>query len=148
MPAAEVAHCATLLGLAAVQLHGDECAAEARSIARRLPDGCALWKAFRVSGEPPTAFAAADRLLFDNGPGGTGKAFDWSLVRGHPELPSALIAGGIGARNARLAQSLGAHAIDVGSAVDERPGLKSPDKIAALFEALRPAARERLRACA
>jgi len=32
--------------------------------------------------------------------------------------------------------------------VDASPGTKSPDKIASLFEALRPAARERLRACA
>jgi indole-3-glycerol phosphate synthase/phosphoribosylanthranilate isomerase len=148
MPVPEIAHCATLLGLAAAQLHGDESAAEARALVRRLPDGCELWKAISVSGDAPLAFAVADRLLFDNGVGGTGKAFDWSLVRGHPDLPSALVAGGIGAGNARAAQQLGAYAIDVGSAVDERPGFKSPDKIAALFDALRPAARERLRACA
>jgi indole-3-glycerol phosphate synthase/phosphoribosylanthranilate isomerase len=43
---------------------------------------------------------------------------------------------------------MGAYAIDVGSAVDRQPGSKSPEKIAALFEALRPRARERLRACA
>jgi indole-3-glycerol phosphate synthase/phosphoribosylanthranilate isomerase len=43
---------------------------------------------------------------------------------------------------------LGAYAIDVGSAVDEHPGRKSPEKITALFESLRPTCREGLRACA
>ena len=39
-------------------------------------------------------------------------------------------------------------ALDVGSSVDERPGSKSPKKIAALFDALRSPSRQRLRACA
>jgi indole-3-glycerol phosphate synthase/phosphoribosylanthranilate isomerase len=44
--------------------------------------------------------------------------------------------------------SLGAFAIDVGSALDERPGVKSPAKIAALFDSLRPQSRQELRQCA
>jgi indole-3-glycerol phosphate synthase/phosphoribosylanthranilate isomerase len=44
--------------------------------------------------------------------------------------------------------ALGGYAIDVGSAVDARPGCKSPEKITALFESLRPKSRERLRQCA
>jgi indole-3-glycerol phosphate synthase/phosphoribosylanthranilate isomerase len=70
------------------------------------------------------------------------------MIAHHPELPRAIIAGGIGPHNARAAQTIGAYAIDVGSALDERPGRKSSEKIAALFEALRPPSRERLRACA
>jgi indole-3-glycerol phosphate synthase/phosphoribosylanthranilate isomerase len=58
------------------------------------------------------------------------------------------VAGGIGAQNARAAAALGAYAIDVGSSVDLRPGRKSSEKIEALFDALRPASRQRLRACA
>jgi indole-3-glycerol phosphate synthase/phosphoribosylanthranilate isomerase len=86
--------------------------------------------------------------VFDNALGGSGRTFEWSLLQGHPELSRALVAGGIGPRNARRARNLGAYAIDVGSAVDARPGKKSSDKIADLFEALRPAARQQLRACA
>jgi phosphoribosylanthranilate isomerase len=33
--------------------------------------------------------------------------------------------------------------VDIGSAVDEAPGVKSHLKIAALFDVLRPAAREK-----
>jgi indole-3-glycerol phosphate synthase/phosphoribosylanthranilate isomerase len=147
-PLAQVADAATLLGLAAVQLHGDEDVSYARTLARRLPRSCEIWKAVRADTGRPGSFDAADRLVFDNNGGGTGRTFDWSLVSDHPELPNALIAGGIGVHNAVAAQRLGAHAIDVGSSVEDAPGRKSPDKIRALFDSLRPACRPQLRACA
>ena len=147
-PVAEVAEAALMLGLAAVQLHGDEDPEYVRTLARRLPTGCETWKAVAVGRSMPPPFDAADRLLFDNGAGGSGSTFDWTLIRDHPALGKSIVAGGIGAHNAGSARRLGAHAIDVGSALDERPGVKSADKIAALFQALRPASRQRLRACA
>ena len=147
-PVEAVGEFATMLGLAAVQLHGNEDAAYARALARRLPRQCELWKALPVNGRPPGCFDAADRLLFDSGPGGTGRSFDWSLVRGHPDLSRAIVAGGIGAHNARHARRLGAYAVDVGSAVEDSPGRKSAGKIAAFFDSLRPACRQGLRECA
>jgi indole-3-glycerol phosphate synthase/phosphoribosylanthranilate isomerase len=137
-----------MLGLAAVQLHGDEDASHARTLARRLPTDCELWKAIRVDRRRPDCFEAADRLAFDNGLGGTGRTFDWSLVRDHPELPRALVAGGIGPHNAAAAGRLGAYAIDAGSKLDDAPGTKSPERVRALFDALRPSSRQELRACA
>jgi indole-3-glycerol phosphate synthase/phosphoribosylanthranilate isomerase len=137
-PGAEVSAAAAELGLVAVQLHGSEDAGYIGALRRMLPDGCEVWKAVGPGGAEP----AADRLLFDNGAGGTGQSFDWSQLAGHPDLSRALIAGGIGAHNARDAASVGAWALDVGSAVDEQPGRKSPTKIAAVFEALRPRCRQ------
>jgi indole-3-glycerol phosphate synthase/phosphoribosylanthranilate isomerase len=147
-PIAEVAQTATVLGLAAVQLHGEEDAGYVRSLARRLPGDCEIWKALAVGTLQPESFDAADRLIFDSGPGGTGRTFDWSLIGKHPRLGTAVIAGGIGPANAREAASLGAYAIDVGSAVDARRGVKSPQKIRALFDALRPQSRQELLQCA
>ena len=147
-PMPKVAEAATILGLSAVQLHGREDAAYVRSLARRLPADCEVWKALAVGSSRPEVFDAADRLLFDSGSGGTGLTFDWSQVGDHPRLATALIAGGIGPGNAREASSIGAYAIDVGSAVDARRGVKSPQKIAALFDALRPPSRQELRQCA
>ncbi len=86
----------------------------------------------------------ADRIVFDNGPGGTGQTFDWSRIVGREELPRALLAGGIGINNAKAAQALGAYAIDVGSAMDETPGVKSHAKIASLFDTLRPTSRQKV----
>jgi indole-3-glycerol phosphate synthase/phosphoribosylanthranilate isomerase len=142
-----VTESAARLNLHAVQIHGVEALEYIRALRRRLPDSCDIWTALSVGRDPLTS-RGGDRLLFDNGDGGSGQTFDWSLIEKHPELGNAVLAGGIGPNNARRAQSLGAYAIDVGSAVDERPGRKSPQKIAALFDALRPASRERVRECA
>lgn len=144
----QVSETASILGLAAAQLHGDEDAGYARQLARILPSECEIWKAIAVGNHRPGDFDAADRLLFDRGAGGSGRTFNWSLVEKHRDLPRAIVAGGIGPHNAGAAQRLGAHAIDVGSALDDRPGCKSPEKIAALFDALRPANREGMRLCA
>ena len=138
---------ATLINLHAVQLHGREEPEYVRALRRKVPETCEIWTALSVGCEPLRG-RGGDRLVFDNGEGGSGRAFDWSLVKGHEQLPRAVIAGGLGADNARPAQRLGAYAIDVGSSVDQRPGLKSPAKIAALFEALRPVSRQRIRECA
>jgi indole-3-glycerol phosphate synthase/phosphoribosylanthranilate isomerase len=146
-PLADVAGTAAMLGLAAVQLHGDEEADYVRALAKRLPPDCEIWKSIIVGKGRPGTFDAADRLLFDSG-AGTGRTFDWNAVRGHGRLAESLVAGGIGAANARAAVALGAYAIDVGSALDERPGVKSPAKIAALFDALRAPSRQELALCA
>ena len=146
-PLNTLADVATLMNLDAVQVHGHEDVEYVRALRRGLPAACEIWMALSV-GREPLASRGGDRLVFDNADGGSGRSFDWSLIREHPDLPREIVAGGIGAANAHVAQRLGAYAIDVGSSVDVRPGSKSPEKIAALFEALRPPSRERLRACA
>ena len=146
-PLGTVGDLATLLNLHAVQLHGGEDVEYVSALRRDLPSSCEIWTAISV-GRAPLASRGGDRLVFDNESGGSGRSFDWALVESHPELPRAILAGGIGPDNARAAQRLGAFAIDVGSSVDERPGRKSPEKIAALFDTLRPSSRRRLRPCA
>ena len=146
-PLNDVAAAAACLKLHAVQLHGREDDDYVSSLRRRLGSECEIWTASSVGNEPPVG-RRGDRLLFDNGDGGSGRSFDWALIAGHAQLPRSIVAGGIGPHNARPARELGAYAIDVGSAVDARPGSKSAEKVAALFEALRPMSRPRLRACA
>ena len=142
-----VADIATLLNLHAVQLHGSEDVEYVRALRRQLSSVCAIWTAVSV-GRHSLAGRGGDRMLFDNGDGGSGRAFDWSRVRDHPELNRSIIAGGIGPDNAGQAASLGAYAIDVGSAVDRIPGTKSTERMRALFDALRTPSREDIRACA
>ena len=146
-PRRVVSDLATLMNLHAVQLHGHEDVGYVRALRRELPHSCEIWTALSVGRELLKA-GGGDRLVFDNADGGSGRCFDWSLIRRHPDLPRAIVAGGIGAHNARAARALGAYAIDVGSALDARPGRKSPNKIAELFEALRPVSRQRIRQCA
>ena len=146
-PLRTVADIATLLNLDAVQLHGHEDVEYVRSLRRDLPRTCEIWTALSV-GREPLVSRGGDRLMFDNGEGGTGRSFDWSLIRSHPKLATGIVAGGIGIHNIAAAKELGAFAVDVGSAMDAAPRRKSPEKIAALFDALRPPARRPLRACA
>jgi indole-3-glycerol phosphate synthase/phosphoribosylanthranilate isomerase len=142
-----VSDIAALMNLHAVQLHGHEDVEYVRSLRLELPADCEVWTALSVGSEPLVS-RGGDRVVFDNGKGGSGRTFNWSLIERHPELPSALVAGGIGSHNVLGAWSLGAYAIDIGSSVDLCPGSKSSEKIAALFDVLRPPSRQRLPACA
>ncbi|MEO5772976.1 MAG: bifunctional indole-3-glycerol-phosphate synthase TrpC/phosphoribosylanthranilate isomerase TrpF [Sphingomicrobium sp.] len=139
----EVGVIAERLKLHAVQLHGEEERTYRDRLRKHLPEGTQVWQALS-SEQAATAdeHEDADRLLFDNGSGGSGESFDWSLIQDHPALANGLIAGGLGIGNARQAAALGCHAIDIGSSVDEAPGRKSAEKIAALFEALRVPSRQ------
>ena len=146
-PLGVVSDIANRLNLHAVQLHGGEDQGYVTALRRQLPLACEVWTALSVGRQALTG-RGGDRLLFDNGSGGTGQSFDWRIIDHHPGLPRAIVAGGIGPANARAAQRLGAYAIDLCSGVESAPGIKSADKIAALFDALRPSARQRLSACA
>lgn len=129
--ARQVIAAANDLGLAAVQLHGREDAAMIAQV-RQGFDG-EVWTVSSAHED-----RGGDRPLFDNGAGGTGEAFDWSALNDQPRLKSAFLAGGIGPDNARAAQAIGVHGIDVGSRLEREPGRKDPAKVQALFDALRP----------
>lgn len=148
-----VAQTAAALGLSAVQLHGAEDAAFIAALRPALPSGVEIWKTVAVDADSPAqagALAAipagADRALFDAAvkgrAGGTGRVFDWRALAGRPELANALLAGGIGPDNARAAQAVGAWALDLCSGVESAPGVKSKEKLAALFAALRASKRD------
>ena len=143
-PLAHLLEAAKRVPMAAMQLHGQM--AEGTLPALRDATEGEVWLAESAGRPSPSG---GDRIVFDQGRGGTGSAFDWSALPGRPELPQALLAGGIGVHNARLARALGPFAIDVGSAMDVAPGTKDHAKFAALFDSLRPVSRkERLRQCA
>ncbi len=138
-PAAEIAAVARDLRLAAVQLHGQE---DAVAVRRLVPEEVAVWAVRRVDGEVAAQRPGADRALYDTGAGGTGRVFDWSRVASEPDLPSALLAGGLHPGNAAAAAKVGAWALDVGSGVEAAPGVKDPGKLAAFFQALRAPSRQ------
>jgi indole-3-glycerol phosphate synthase/phosphoribosylanthranilate isomerase len=128
--AGEVLHSANTLGLHAVQLHGAEDPATIAAIAQSFSGE--TWTACT-----PSEDRGGDRPLFDHGAGGTGTAFDWTAIAGHPRLKHAFLAGGIDAHNAAAAQATGVYGIDVSSRIEATPGRKDADKLQALFAALR-----------
>ena len=69
--------------------------------------------------------------------GGTGKAFDWSLLNGQMETP-IILSGGLNPNNISDAITFTKpSAVDVNSGVESSPGIKDHKKIKLLFERLK-----------
>ncbi|TFZ50782.1 bifunctional indole-3-glycerol-phosphate synthase TrpC/phosphoribosylanthranilate isomerase TrpF [Serratia proteamaculans] len=125
------------LGLKAVQLHGAEDQAYITALRAELPTDCQIWKALSVKDHlPKRDLQHVDRYLLDNGAGGTGQRFDWSVLHGE-NLENVMLAGGLGADNCVDAAKLGCAGLDFNSGVESQPGIKDPARLAAVFQTLR-----------
>ncbi len=128
------------LRLDLLQFHGDE-----------TPQFCARFglpyiKAVRVrKGMDLLQYASryhdAKGLLLDahseRAYGGTGEAFDWSLIPGNLPLP-IILSGGLNAANvARAIRQVRPWAVDVSSGVESAKGIKDAAKIAAFIKEIR-----------
>lgn len=123
-----------IIGMA--QLHGSEDEQYIKRL-QKMTDGL-LIKAFSVKTEEDIAKAlqsSADYILLDQGKGGTGKSFDWSLIR-EMNRPFFL-AGGIGPVNLEQAISeIQPYAVDLSSSV-ETEKWKDPKKIRQVVDIVR-----------
>jgi len=140
-PADTVAEHARNLGLAAVQLHGEEDQAYIDTLAGLLPDGCAIWKALGVSDSlPELTLSGVERYLLDtkvgSQSGGTGQCFDWQLLE-DADGSRLMLAGGLTPENAGQASRLGCLGLDLNSGVESAPGHKDPGRLSAAFQAIR-----------
>ncbi len=141
-PAADVAALARDLGLAAVQLHGDETPQKVAALRSLLPPRCEVWKAVRVRDRiPALGDTGADRMVLDTWRagqrGGTGERFDWRLLAGNPDRDNILLGGGLTPAVAAEAGLVGAWGLDVNSGVETAPGIKSAERIHAFLAARR-----------
>ncbi len=139
--------------LHAVQLHGRETPARAAALRQRLPAGVELWRAVGIATRAEAEAAArswaglAQRLLLDARPppgallpGGNAVRLDWAMLAGFaPPLPWALAGGLTPANVAEAIAATDAPMVDVSSGVEDAPGMKSPQKIAAFLDAVRAA---------
>ena len=131
-----------------LQLHGSESPARVAQIKARF--GLPVMKVLKIAEYADLAmaeayFRAADRLLFDAKPpkemtgalpGGNARAFDWQLLAGRTWPLPWMLSGGLDPSNvAEAARISGARAVDVSSGIEDRPGLKNPDKIRAFVTA-------------
>jgi len=128
---------AALVGLGAVQLHGDEDPAYLAGIRY------AVIKAVSVGDRPDQLDQWSPRtmLLLDvRDPvarGGTGRTIDWTAAASIARRRRSLLAGGLSPDNVAEAIALvQPYGIDVSSGVERSPGVKDPARIRALFEAV------------
>lgn len=131
-----------------LQLHGGETPERAAALKSRT--GLPVMKALKVAEPVDVAAASAydggvERILFDAKPppgmsgalpGGNGLTFDWHLLDGVSLATPWMLSGGLDADNVAAAIRLtGAAAVDTSSGVEDRPGVKNPDKIRAFIAA-------------
>ncbi|NDJ57860.1 bifunctional indole-3-glycerol-phosphate synthase TrpC/phosphoribosylanthranilate isomerase TrpF [Enterobacteriaceae bacterium 4M9] len=138
MPVAEAATLAKSLNLRALQLHGSEDQSYIDELRAALPEQTAIWKALSVGDTLPMRnLRNVERYVLDNGQGGSGQRFDWSLLAGAANLNNVILAGGLGADNCIEAAKAGCAGLDFNSGVESAPGIKDGNKLAAVFRTLR-----------
>lgn len=126
-----------------VQLHGNITNEDIDRIRQLLPEGTTIIQALKIAGSVDIELAnasKADMVLLDNGLGGTGESFDWSLLAGVKR--EYFLAGGLnpdnvaGAIDTAASNGAAPYAVDVSSGV-ESDKIKDHDKIARFCEAVR-----------
>lgn len=136
-----------------LQLHGKESPERVGVIRARF--GIPVMKALPISARadlsPIRLYAnVADRLIFDarppqdaTRPGGLGRAFDWTLLKGADAGVPFMLSGGLDASNvAEALRITRAPGVDVSSGIESAPGVKDPDKIRGFIRAARMADAE------
>ena len=138
-PADYVNGVASLVGLSAVQLHGDETAAFAGLM--RRPVIKAIGLGHNGTGEIAAVWSERFTILLDaHDPeqrGGTGQTIDWTTAARVAGERRVLLAGGLTPDNA--AEAVGRvrpFGIDVSSGVEAKPGVKDHGKLRDLFHAI------------
>lgn len=145
---ADLVHLAADRGHAVLQLHGSESVARCAELKRRLP-GLLLWKALRIRepadlAQAATYAAVVDGLLLDawvpDQLGGTGHRIpvEW-LLEFRPRLPWWLAGGITPERVEPLLGRLHPDGLDASSGVEDAPGVKNLERVAALVAAVREA---------
>lgn len=131
-----------------IQLHGSESPARVAEV--KTHTGLPVMKAIKIASaqdidDASAYYDIADRILFDALapaemmdalPGGNALKFDWTLIAGLVVPLPWMLAGGLTAENlAEAIRVTGAPVVDVSSGVEDRPGVKSLDKIRAFLAA-------------
>lgn len=131
------------IGLGLIQLHGFE--TPERVAAVRALTGLRVMKVFHIAtAEDFKSVAAydfvADMFLFDTkiGPqptGGTGKTFNWNLLKDRSFTRPWMLAGGLNKDNlAEAVSTSGTRIVDVSSGVEDAAGRKDPERIRAFLK--------------
>ena len=120
-------------GLSYLQLHGNESVEYCLQLRQKLPF-CGLIKAFRVGEESRAEDFTpyndcVDAFLLDTymqgAKGGTGKVFDWSIIKELKLQRPIILAGGLSPENVVSAiAEVQPFAVDINSGVESQPGVK------------------------
>lgn len=148
-PAEEVLQMVDECGLYLVQLHGDE----SPRYCEKISNYVTVVKAFRMREGENILWRAkdyqdvCDMFLFDTegaGYGGTGKKFNWNILKGENVRKPFFLSGGIQPEDDDLLKEFAKEsvakdlfAIDINSKFEVAPGLKNMEKVKAFVDKLK-----------
>ena len=148
-PAEEVLQMVDECGLYLVQLHGDE----SPRYCEKISNYVTVVKAFRMRDGENILWRAkdyqdvCDMFLFDTegaGYGGTGKKFNWNILKGENVRKPFFLSGGIQPEDDDLLKEFAKEsvakdlfAIDINSKFEVAPGLKNMEKVKAFVDKLK-----------
>lgn len=134
-------------GLRIVQLHGDETPEIAAQLKARVGPRIAVWKAVRIATAADLAALSGypcDAWLLDakcaGVRGGSGRTFDWDLLKGVQRVKPLVLAGGLNPDNVQEAvRRVRPEWVDAASGVESAPGVKDALLVARFIRASRTA---------
>ncbi|AFL85910.1 phosphoribosylanthranilate isomerase [Belliella baltica DSM 15883] len=131
-----------------IQLHGEESVDFTRSVKQET--GLEIFKVFSVKEnvdwkELESYLPYVDYFLFDTFTkeyGGSGKTFDWQILKSYPFEKPFLLSGGLSLENIQDIQKLQSEipqliGVDINSKFEVEPGFKDIDKIGEFWEKVR-----------
>jgi len=127
-----------------IQLHGDESPAFCAKINQIKP----VFKAFQIKNKINNSLlnnymSVCYKFLFDtqsDGYGGSGKHFDWGILKGYNLSKPFILSGGLSPDDATNLLKINhpmLEAIDVNSGFELEPGIKNVNELAAFFNHIR-----------
>jgi len=144
----EIKNAISLFGLHTVQLHGEESVDFTKSVKKET--GLEIFKVFSVKenvdwSELEGYLPYVDYFLFDTftkGYGGSGKTFDWEILKSYPFEKPFLLSGGLSLENIKDIQKLYSEipqlvGLDINSKFEIEEGLKDLGRISEFWEKLR-----------
>ncbi|MGL4632097.1 MAG: phosphoribosylanthranilate isomerase [Leadbetterella sp.] len=129
-----------------VQLHGDE---DPELCSYFQSQGVLTWKAISVSDSLPISHmekyvGKIDAFLLDtktDSMGGSGKVFDWNILKTYSFDTPFMLAGGLSSDNVdqaiKITQNLPVHGLDLNSKFEDSPGFKNIEKLRQAFLKIR-----------
>lgn len=144
-PYTEIMEKVSRFNLDVVQLHGSE---TPELCAALRSEGLQVIKAFSIAEKADLEIAKsynrqADFFLFDTKTplyGGSGKPFDWEVLKTYSDRVPFFLSGGIGAEDAARIRSFSHpafHAVDLNSRFEIRPGLKDVSSLRTFINQLK-----------
>lgn len=136
-PPGHVKDVASVVGLGAIQLHGNEDLGYARALGRRVIKASTVANALTLADFWPAEVTLLLDAMGGERPGGTGQTVDWEQAALVADRRRVILAGGLRPENVGDAiRRVHPFAVDVSSGVESSPGVKDPERLRALFAAV------------